>query len=308
MLLKAVTCLQSPAADPPLDFIFAGENQWRPQSNFKCISAQNRAAQQQVSIQFQQLIFPWIWGKSLGGLRCTNGSWKWSVLLRAWKKSAENIPVSVYVLNVAWASFNFSWHLEIRTVGNFFFLKLGWYLDILSVLMFIFSFLVSYCLYKEYWAQEITTTEENSEFILAGCFVFPGKNTSVMLVGAARPLQWPLPILCLCGQELWGRWVSIWLHFFPSDSLWDPRAAPSWLLLAEHTMAGLRCQRCVRECDRGMSLSPQPCSLCHTAGNSLHSTAQFSQIHSLAVIIKRWPFLHLSQIIFDFLVWTLLSC
>lgn len=141
---------------------------------------------------------------------------------------------------------------------KFFFLKLGWYLDILSVLMFIFSFLVSYCLYKEYWAQEITTTEENSEFILAGCFVFPGKNTSVVLVGAARPLQWPLPILCLCGQELWGRWVSIWLHFFPSDSMWDPRAAPSWLLLAEHTMAGLRWQRCVRECDRGMSLSPQP--------------------------------------------------
>lgn len=87
MLLKAVTCLQFPAADPHLAFIFAGENQWRSQSNLKCLSAQNGAAQQQVSIQFQQLIFPWT-EEFKGSL-----VYKWKLEVRNWKKSAENIPL-----------------------------------------------------------------------------------------------------------------------------------------------------------------------------------------------------------------------
>lgn len=247
MLLKAVTCLQSLSSWSSSGFLFffAGENQWRSQSNFKCISAQDRAAQQQVSIHFQLLLFPLGWGKSLKGLWGTNGSWKWSVLLRDWKKNLQRI--SVCVLNVAWSSFNFS--LEIRTEGNFFFLKLGLCLDIWSVLMSIFSFWVSDCLYKS--PGKITTTKiQSSSWLGAPCSL--EKHFSAACSPAVISSH-----LVLVWAELWGRSFPIWLHFFPSDSSCAPRAVPS----------SLRWQS-------GSVTVPQPCSLCHLPGNSLHSPAK----------------------------------
>lgn len=102
--------------------------------------------------------------------------------------------------------------------------------------MFIFSFLVSCCLYKEYGAQEITATEENSEFLLAGCFMFPGKT-----------LQWCLLELLFLSSDLFPSCAFVGRNFeadeFPSDSIsfhLTPCGIPELFPPGCSTMAGLR--------------------------------------------------------------------
>lgn len=199
------------------------------------------------------------------------------------KKSPENIPLSVYVLKLSPPS-TFPGTCKWEQKENFL-PETGAifrHLECLDVCIFFLAKL----LFIQGPRKIPNTKIQSSSWLGASCSL--EKHFS----GACSSAVTPSHLVLVWAGALRHRsfhltpFLSMWLHVELFPPRWGDRVA--------------------------MSLSPSP-AFCHLHGNSLHSTAQVTQSHFLAVYYNREvtfppPSSNNIWFFFFFLVWTLLSC